>query len=159
MSLLERLRAAKDDAIRITVYGTPQTAGSKRAYKRGNHINVVDDNPNSRAWKKQVAQYAGEVMAGAKLLDGPLELELRFYRSRPKGHLSKRTDVELVPSAPAFPITRPDTTKLIRAVEDALTGIVWRDDAQVVDQHAFKRYGAPERAEIVVRPLHREAGR
>jgi Holliday junction resolvase RusA-like endonuclease len=28
-----------------------------------------------------------------------------------------------------------------------------RDDAQVVDQHVFKRYGTPERAEITVRAL------
>ena len=40
--------------------------------------------------------------------------------------------------------------KLTRAVEDALTGLVWRDDAQVVDEVLSKRYGAPERVEVRV---------
>ena len=49
---------------------------------------------------------------------------------------------------------RPDATKLVRAVEDALTGLVWRDDAQVVIQTVRKRYGHPERAEIFVQEIN-----
>jgi Holliday junction resolvase RusA-like endonuclease len=37
--------------------------------------------------------------------------------------------------------TKPDTTKLLRATEDALRGIAWADDNQVCEQHAFKLYG------------------
>jgi len=43
-----------------------------------------------------------------------------------------------------FPASRPDLTKLIRSVEDALTGILWRDDAQVISQVALKRYAMPD---------------
>jgi Holliday junction resolvase RusA-like endonuclease len=28
-------------------------------------------------------------------------------------------------------ITRPDADKLVRAVADALTGVLWRDDSQI----------------------------
>ena len=45
-------------------------------------------------------------------------------------------------------------TKLVRAVEDALTGLVWRDDAQVVVQTVRKRYGHPERAEVLVQEIN-----
>ncbi len=38
---------------------------------------------------------------------------------------------------------RPDLDKLCRACLDSLTGIVWRDDAQVVRLEASKDYGAP----------------
>jgi Holliday junction resolvase RusA-like endonuclease len=34
----------------------------------------------------------------------------------------------------------PDTSKLIRAVEDALTQVVYRDDSQVVELLALKHY-------------------
>ena len=53
-----------------------------------------------------------------------------------------RKDGTLKPSAPKHPIVKPDTTKLMRALEDALTGICWRDDTQVVIQTAHKAYAA-----------------
>ncbi len=34
---------------------------------------------------------------------------------------------------------RPDLDKLTRAVLDALSGIVWRDDSLIVDLHPSKR--------------------
>ena len=39
-----------------------------------------------------------------------------------------------------YPITKPDATKMLRAVEDAMTGIAWLDDAQIVRQVVTKRY-------------------
>lgn len=86
-------------------------------------------------------------MNGAGLLDGPLVLVVQFYVPRPKSHYGARG---LRPSAPDYPAVRPDVTKLLRAVEDACTGVVWRDDAQVVEQHAGKSYGEPARAYVTV---------
>ena len=135
--------------ITFTVYGTPQPAGSKRAMQHPvtQRIVVLDAAKNSRPWKNDVAETALQSMTALEPLEGPLILSLVFYVQRPKGHYGKRG---LRPSAPRFPAVRPDVTKLIRAVEDAMTGIVWRDDAQVVDQHALKRYGEPARCEITV---------
>jgi Holliday junction resolvase RusA-like endonuclease len=48
-------------------------------------------------------------------------------------------------------VTRPDVLKLARAAEDALTGIVWRDDSQIVHETLAKVYGEPERLEVAVR--------
>lgn len=39
----------------------------------------------------------------------------------------------------------PDVLKLARGVEDALTGIVWRDDAQIVNESLSKVVVAPPR--------------
>jgi Holliday junction resolvase RusA-like endonuclease len=35
----------------------------------------------------------------------------------------------------------PDTLKLARAVEDALSGIVWVNDSRIVDERIRKRWG------------------
>jgi len=43
------------------------------------------------------------------------------------------------------PATRPDIDKLSRAVLDALTGIVFSDDAQVADLQAHKFFADAER--------------
>lgn len=140
--------------IRFTVFGTPQPAGSKRAFpfRRGNGTlgaHVVDANPKSRDWKTAVSQTAAEQFRG-ELLGGALAVEFTFRVVRPKGHFGKRG---LLPSAPEFPTGRPDLLKLARGVEDALSGIVWRDDALIVDETLAKRYGEQAGVDIVIRPL------
>ena len=125
----------------FTVYGQAHPAGSKTAMRtKTGKLLVRDAAKGSRPWKTQVAQAAGEAMNGTGLFDGALELSVIFTVPRPKGHYGVRG---LRPSAPEHPTVRPDVTKLLRAVEDACTGIVWRDDAQIVEQHAIKRYGEP----------------
>ena len=136
--------------VSFTVYGKPQPAGSKRAgQSKSGKLFVRDDAKGSAPWKRQVAQAAGEAVNGSGLLDGPLELSVIFTVPRPKGHYGVRG---LRPSAPEWPAVRPDVTKLLRAIEDACTGVVWRDDAQVIAQHAYKVYGEPARAEVSVVP-------
>lgn len=141
--------------IEFRVYGTPAPAGSKRALpiggRRGRRMIVVDASKRARPWKQQVAQEAGRAMNGMRLFRCPLALELIFYVARPKSHFGKRG---LKPSAPEWPAKRPDLLKLARAVEDALTGIVYADDALIVMEALAKRYteGA-ECVEVVVRPL------
>jgi len=40
-----------------------------------------------------------------------------------------------------IPTTKPDVTNLVKGVEDALTGIIWHDDAQVAMLKAMSAYG------------------
>lgn len=139
---------AVSGVLELVVFGLAAPAGSKTAgATKGGRRYVRDSNPASREWKRTVAQAAGERMDRRGLLEGPLVLELVFYRPRPSAHYGKRG---LRPSAPEFPTTRPDVLKLARAVEDALTGVVWRDDAAIVDERLAKRYGEPARVEVRV---------
>jgi Holliday junction resolvase RusA-like endonuclease len=141
--------------IEICVYGSAQPAGSKRAFNHPHtgRVVVVDANPKSREWKDRVAAEAGRCYTGP-LLDCAVELHLVFYRARPKGHMGSGRNLGLVKDiAPAFPAVKPDLTKLVRGAEDALSGIVYRDDVQVCRTVAEKAYGTPERVEITVVPL------
>ena len=140
------------DRIEFTVLGRPQPAGSKRAFVVKGRAVVADDNKKSKPWQALVKAAAADALADGELLVGPLVLEVDFYLARPAGHYGSGRNAGTVKSgAPPYPITRPDTTKLVRALEDALTGLVWRDDAQVVSQLCQKWYGTPERAEVTVR--------
>lgn len=154
--------------IGFTVLGHAEPAGSKRAFsvRRAGvptgRVAVADDNPKAKSWQHDVRTAAAEAMQeqadperpgdpAPHLLDGPLSLDVRFYFARPRGHFGTgRNSAKLKPSAPTYPIVRPDTTKLVRAIEDALTGVLWRDDSLVVSQVAAKLYGEPERCVIGV---------
>lgn len=131
--------------IQFFVPGIPATAGSKRPFvnKVNGKVSVVDTCKRGPAWRDTVVMYAlnavGSEMGG--LLDEPVELNVTFYLVRPKGHYktSKRFP-GLKDGAPCWPTVKPDTTKMFRAIEDALKGIVWRDDTLVVVQSAMKVY-------------------
>jgi Holliday junction resolvase RusA-like endonuclease len=144
------------------VKGEAQPAGSKKAfvplhpktkqpYRRPNGgivVSVVDDNPNSKKWKKLVAQIA-EHECVAQLLEGPLKVTLTFYRVRPQSHIGA-TGLSKHGRETPYPITKPDAGKLARGTIDAMTGVIYRDDAQIVEEISIKRYGSPPRVEILI---------
>lgn len=140
----------------FTVYGQPQPAGSKKTlpHRQTGRMVTMDTNRKAYPWKRDVAQAAGLAMQGKPLLDGPLSLTLHFYVPRPKGHYGVHG---LRPSAPVYPTTRPDVLKLARSCEDAMSGVVYRDDAQIVVEILNKSYGEPARCEARVTPLYQQS--
>ena len=133
----------------VEVYGLPRPAGSKRVFLVGKGAErrpvVTDDCKGGPDWRASVQHAIAQAYRSAPLL-GPLELSLYFTMPRPSGHLGRRG--VLRPSAPPYPARKPDVTKLVRAVEDAATGLLWHDDAQIVTQAAAKRYG--ERPGVII---------
>jgi Holliday junction resolvase RusA-like endonuclease len=122
----------------IFIPGKAETAGSKRAFMiPGRRFpNIVDDNPKSKGWKKTVALEVSRVWK-QPLVEGPLTMTCTFYLLRPQSHANKYA---LKPSAPKYPIVKPDLLKLTRAIEDALTGVFYVDDAQIVKEIITKEY-------------------
>jgi Holliday junction resolvase RusA-like endonuclease len=138
--------------VRFTVYGDAKSAGSKRAFRHLNtgRVIVTETVRGSKSWQGSVAAAGAEAHRGP-LLDGPLRVVFTFYRPRPRSHYGTGRNADTVkPSAPRFPATRPDVLKLARGVEDALTGVVWADDARIVTEELRKRWGSPARVEVEV---------
>lgn len=75
--------------------------------------------------------------------DDALALTVVIVRKRPSAHLRTGRNAGVVKdwALGLRPTSRPDTTKLVRAIEDALTGILWRDDSQVVEHRLHKVFG------------------
>lgn len=141
--------------ISFFVQGIAKPAGSKRGFyiAKITRVVITDACKGSRDWKTDVKHTAQSVYQGA-LITGPVMLSLTFQVLRPKGHF--RTGVranELRESAPAFPIVKPDVLKLARGVEDALTGIIWKDDAQIVSERLEKVYGAVPGVRVEVKEI------
>ena len=127
---------------KIDVVGIPRPGGSKTAAfnKKTGKGFCRPANPHTAEWRQDVlssaiGQYQGE------LLVLPLTVHYDFRFPRPKTHYrSGKNSHMLKETAPDAHSTKPDLTKIIRSTEDALTGIVWRDDSQVCHADAFKRY-------------------
>jgi Holliday junction resolvase RusA-like endonuclease len=129
--------------IQVWVPGVPQPGGSKRGFynPRLGRVIITDANAKVKPWRASVSQAASEVVS--EMLEGPLRVRFDFVFPRPKGHFgSGKNATVLKRNAPQYPVVKPDATKVIRSTEDALKGILWRDDSQIVTQAATKRYGA-----------------
>lgn len=65
-----------------------------------------------------------------KPVGGPISIKLIF---RMRGNGKER-----------YHTKRPDVDNLAKAIKDALKGIVYADDSQIVEAHLYKEYGEPE---------------
>jgi len=150
----------------FTVLGTPQPGGSKRGFhiKALNRVVITDANPRAKDWKAEVRSTAREAASGLSmdadrlaLLGDPLALDVRFYFVRPKSHYgSGRNSTVLKKGAPRHHIQRPDVLKCTRLIEDALSKVIYVDDAQIVTECLCKLWaepGEPARVEVVVSTL------
>ena len=126
------------------VPGIPGTAGSKSGFgfKRANGsvgVRMVDSCKRKDEWRAAVQAFA--LQAQVKPIGGPVELIVRFQMPRPKQHFVAGDRAKgLRKNAPMFHTSKPDATKMLRAVEDALKGIAWHDDSQVCEQTTAKLY-------------------
>ncbi len=126
--------------IEFTVWGEPKSQGSFRAvsHKASGKAILLQDSKNTLPWRQQVTGAA--LHAGAVELEGAVFVTLTCWFVRPKSvSAAKRPKPEV----------KPDIDKLERAVLDALTGVCFKDDAQVTTALTMKRYG--EKACCVVR--------
>ena len=120
------------------VYGTPQTQGSMRAFVIGKRAVMTSTNKQLKSWRQRVAQAARDVGWGDELIDGPVSVMMVFYVARPRSHFNAKGLKTNAPELPASHVG--DLDKLVRAIGDALTGVIWTDDRRIVSIVAEKHY-------------------
>lgn len=130
--------------VKFVVYGVAAGKGSTTSrFVPGRGRTFTHSPKSTQDWERLVKVVAqGHIPAGG-LLDGPLHLQLRFYLPKPKSAPKRRR---------TWPDRKPDLDKLIRAVADGLTGVLYTDDARIVSIMALKDFDATPRVEVAVRP-------
>lgn len=126
--------------LELHVRGIPVPQGSVKAFVAGKRAIVVSNQRGGKLddWRQAIATEARAAMGSRPLLEGPVVVRARFTWPRPKSHRSSSGGLR--PAAPFAKTTPPDIDKASRALLDALTGVVFRDDAQVVRLDAGKSF-------------------
>ena len=127
--------------IRFTVEARPKTQGSLVAIARG----VVRHPDGLKTWRRLLALRGHEAMGSCAPLDEPVVLGVLFFLERRRGRR-------------VYPWAQEDgdLDKYLRAVGDALTGVVWKDDARIVGGWQGKLYAdhrAPAGAIVFIERL------
>ena len=111
--------------------------------KNGRPVIVVTDTSGKagKDWRADVRAVAAENWGPREPFAGKMYVTMDFYFARPKSHYGTgKNAAVLKPSAPPRDehLQDPDALKLARAVEDALTKVIWKDDNQLApasDKH------------------------
>ena len=134
--------------ISFTVWGEPVAQARPKFARAGNHV-IAYDPAKSRSYKQDVKMAALEVRP-ERPLECPLSLTVKVFRSIPKGFSKKKAARAL--AGELRPATKPDLDNIVKGLKDALKGVVWCDDSQVVNLTAGKWYSDRPRVEITIRP-------
>ena len=124
--------------ITFDVLGTPVTQGSTKAFVVGKRAIVTHDKRKPLMdWRGDIA-HAASAASGGRFADKgvPVWITAAFRVQRPKS----------APKRVIRPTTKPDSDKLARALLDALKGVLYADDSQVVSLNVSKQFavdGAP----------------
>lgn len=145
------------NSVQFCVPGTAQPQGSKVGrIVRGNVVMIEQADlatPNKtsgrlKTWRMEVSEHAWfawrSVHSGVAPApwDGPVSLSAEFVLPRPISDRLKSGDLRK--GARAAHTVKPDLSKLVRAIEDSMSGVVYRDDAQAVEYCCIsKRYCGP----------------
>ena len=122
----------------FTIPGKAVPQGRGRAArihtKTGREFVKVMDESKSRNWKAYIKYLAAHEMQRSNFEGfssiSPLRMRVMVVMVRPKK-----------PKNPHWPIVKPDVSNIIKGIEDALNGLVYPDDSQLVEIAIRKQYG------------------
>lgn len=135
--------------IDFTAYCTPQPQGSSRAFVIKGKARITSANAKLKPYRENVRTHAGQAVWDTGFWSS-FHGDPYFAK-----HLPVRLTVEFTFRKPYSvknrlqPVVKPDLDKLVRATGDALTGVIYHDDAQVVEITARKLYGAVESVRVI----------
>ena len=119
--------------VSFKILGDPQAQerAKFRVITSGNrHIPVAYDPPKSKNAKKNIAKQAKLFVRMYYDMHVPIRMSLTFIMPRPKSLPKKFTQH----------VRKPDVDNLVKLVKDALSKVLYHDDAQIVEIHAGKVY-------------------
>lgn len=126
----------------------PQQQERPRATGRGKFIRMYDP-PKTAKFKRELKQLVRLEMQGKDKFDSAISVTIRFFR-RVQKSISKREHARRT-KGHVRPIVKPDLDNYIKSTLDALNGVIWTDDAVIVELNTSKWYADDPRIEIEVK--------
>lgn len=120
--------------IKFVIEGAPYGKGRPR-FTRSGHTYT----PGKTAQYERIVQYAYKSQALGRRLNGPIEATI-YAQFGPIKSDSKKTWAAKLAGL-FLPTKKPDCDNIAKTVLDALNGVAYDDDCQVIALHVYKLYG------------------
>jgi Holliday junction resolvase RusA-like endonuclease len=124
--------------------------GKQRARyaKRGNFVQTYTPD-KTRNYEALIKEAATEAMGNSEILETPVNLYLYIRAPIPKSLPKKRLEACL--NGLEKPIKKPDASNVLKSIEDAMNGVVYKDDSQIVNIHVAKVYSSVAGVDVCVK--------
>lgn len=121
--------------LRILVSGVPVAQPRHRVALRGRRaVAYIPCDHAIHEWRQRVARFAAEAVREQgwqpSLAESGVGIDVTYHMPRARSNKRK------------LPTIKPDLSNLNKAIEDALTGIVWRDDSVICESNERKVFAS-----------------
>jgi Holliday junction resolvase RusA-like endonuclease len=129
------------NGIYFEVPGIPRGKGRHRTRVHGGRPQQYTDD-QTKAYEQEI-QHAWMVAGRKHLGDGPLDAQIGAVHERPRDHFRVNGGLTAKGLREWVPIVKPDGDNCCKVVLDALNGLAYRDDAQIVGMVFERRWAEP----------------
>jgi Holliday junction resolvase RusA-like endonuclease len=132
----------------FTVEGIPQGKGRPRFRRTPNFVQTYTD-AKTKTYEQKIRDSSTRAMGSASPLESPVSVDL-YIRIKCPTSFSKRRQNECFEGRER-PTKKPDIDNIIKAYLDAMNGVVYLDDTQVVRVSAKKVYSMVAGVDVCIR--------
>ena len=132
--------------VNFEVPGDPVPKGRPRFARRGQFVQTYTDSKTIE-YETHVALKARQAIGATKHLEGALNVFLYLRYAVPPSYSKKRRQACL--AGEEYP-KRQDLDNCYKSITDAMNGIVYLDDSQIVEAHIRKVYDEVAGANVMV---------
>lgn len=136
--------------VHVVIDGEPKAKARPRMNTRTGRTYTPKDTIEYENWVKLCYKESNQGV----YLEGLIRAIIITYHGIPKS-FSKKKHKEAV-EGKIRPTKKPDVDNMAKSILDALNGVAYKDDSQVVDLSIEKYYGEIPRVELVLREIKGE---
>jgi Holliday junction resolvase RusA-like endonuclease len=131
--------------IKFTIPGEPKGKGRPKFSRQGNFVKTYtpETTVNYENWVKICFREEGQ-----KMLEGQLRAVIDCYYAIPKSFSKKKREKAL--KGELRPTKKPDCDNIAKIILDALNGLAYKDDKDIVSCLIEKWYGEEPRVEVYI---------
>jgi len=139
------------NGVKFTVMGTPVAKGRPKFARMGNFVKTYTPKKTVSFENLVKLSFMQEVGTSFIPLDCAIVMHVQAFFQRPKSHYGSGKNAEVLKkSAPENMVNKVDADNIFKACADALNGVAFVDDKQIVVLTASKHYGNRPRCEIEI---------
>ena len=131
------------------ILGSPIGQGRPKFSNINGHAKAYDPE-KSRNYKAYVRMLATQAMKenDFEMITGPCAIKIWAYFDVPKSKSKKFKEAAL--ASKERPTKKPDADNIVKAILDALNGLMYKDDSCIVELSCVKYYSDIPRVEVYV---------
>lgn len=136
--------------IKLIINKTPQPQSRPRFTARGRYVHAYE-NKKITMYKRMIAATYQSYFGAVKPTEKAIAVDVVFYRPVQKSISKIERQRRL--TGESLPAIKPDIDNYVKAILDALNGVAFRDDKQIISLNAKKLYSDKPRTEIEIKEI------